>query len=360
MRASRVVLGAAVVMVALSAGQAWAQVKVAEKVAAAVEGPYVVAVLNFDVGAKEIATFGEVIPDLLTAYLTADANLQLVERAQVKKILEELVLGQTGIVDEATKAKIGNLTGAKFLITGRAFIVGKDLFITAKVMSTETSKVGAQVVKGGVDGKLDDIVQGLAKNISAYMAENAKAMMPKVMTEQDIIAALQKKLEGKTLPKFAVGIPERHVGRATVDPAAETEVSFLLKSVGATLISTKDGAISGWARDFLKEPTKEFPASLREADILIVGEGFSEFAGTTERLLSVKARVELKAVDLKTGRILAVGRATATAVDLAENIAGKSALQKAAGEIALKLIPEAVEEYNKAAKAAETKPARAD
>jgi hypothetical protein len=290
---------------------------------------------------------------LLTAFLTADNNLQLVERAQIKKILEEMALGQTGIVDEETKAKIGKMTGAKFLVAGRAMIVGKQLFITAKIMSTETSQVGALIAKGPTDGKLDEIVQDLATKISGYMAEKAAAMMPKVVTEKDIIAALQKRLEGKALPKFAVLIGESHVGLPTVDPAAETEVSFLLKSVGATLISTKNAGLSDWAKDFLKETGKEIPTSLSEADVVIVGEGFSEYAGVTDKLISVKARVEMKAVDVKTGKILAIGRATTTAVDLAENIAGKSALQKAAQEIALKLIPEAVDNYEKAHKTEE-------
>jgi len=107
--------------------------------------------------------------------------------------------------------------------------------------------------------------------------------------------------------------------------------------------------LSDWARDFLKETGKAIPTGLSEADILIVGEGFSEYAGMTEKLISVKARVEMKAVDVKSGKILAVSRATTTAVDLSENIAGKSALQKAAGEIALKLIPEAVEAREKVA-----------
>jgi hypothetical protein len=294
-----------------------------------------------------MTSYGEAIPDLLTAFLTADSNLQLVERTQIKKILEEMALGQTGIVDEETKAKIGKMTGAKFLVTGRAMIVGQQLFITSKIISTETSQVGALIAKGPTDGKLDEIVQDLATKISAYMAEKAAAMMPKVVTEKDMIAALQKRLEGKTLPKFAVVICESHIGHLTVDPAAETEVSFLLKSVGATLISTKNAGLSDWAKDFLKETGTEIPTGLNEADIVIVGEGFSEYAGATEKLISVKARVEMKAVDVKTGKILAIGRTTATAVDLSENIAGKSALQKAAGEIAMKLIPEAVEAHGK-------------
>lgn len=314
---------------------------------------FVVAVLNFETSSKEIAEFGQAVPDLLTVFLSMDENLQLVERAQVKKMLEELALGASGVVDEASKAKIGHLTGAKFLITGRVMVVGKQLYVTAKIMSTETGKVGAKLAKGTVDTKLDEIVQKLSEEVSAYMAQNAVAMQPKVITHEDLVEALKKQLAGKTLPKFAVAIPETHVNRAIPDPAAETEFNFLLRACEATVINTKDDAAGDWAVALFKDAGKPMPKGLQEADVAIVGEGFSEYAGTNEKLISVKARLEVKAVDVRTGKILATGRTTATAVDLAENIAAKSALQKAAADIAVKLIPETVDAW---AKAHPTKP----
>ncbi len=350
MRYATVVL--AMLALAVFSAPAWTQEKAADKAAEKVQekpkaDKFVVAVLDFETGSKELEQYGQAVPDLLTTFLTNDDTLQLVERAQLKKIFEEMALGVSGIVDDATKAKIGQLTGAKFLITGRVFIVGKQLFITAKIMSTETGKVGAKTGKGSLDMKLDEIVQKLAESISAYMAENAAAMQPKVMTEQDVIDALKKKLEGKTLPKFAVVIPESYVGHAIPDPAAETEFNTLLRACGATVINTKDDATGDWAKSLFKEANKPIPQGLDEADIAIVGQGLAEYAGTTEKLISARARLEIKAVEIKSGKILATGRTTTTAVDLAEHIAAKSALQKAAADLALKIIPDAVDELAK-------------
>jgi hypothetical protein len=50
--------------------------------------------------------------------------------------------------------------------------------------------------------------------------------------------------------------------------------------------------------------------------VLLSGEGFSEFASRHGNLISVKARLELKAVDRQTARILAIDRQTSVAVDL--------------------------------------------
>ena len=58
--------------------------------------------------------------------------------------------------------------------------------------------------------------------------------------------------------------------------------------------------------------------------------------------MSVRARVEVKAVDRKTGRVLAADRQTVRAVDLSEQVAGKAALQEAAADIAERLLPKLV------------------
>jgi len=58
-------------------------------------------------------------------------------------------------------------------------------------------------------------------------------------------------------------------------------------------------------------------------------------------LVSCRARVEIKVRDKATGQLLAVDRQTSVAVDLSEQIAGKTALQQAAAELAERVIPKA-------------------
>jgi hypothetical protein len=77
----------------------------------------------------------------------------------------------------------------------------------------------------------------------------------------------------------------------------------------------------------------------RKAEVLLNGEGVSEFATRHGNLISVKARLEVKAVDASTGRVLAIDRQTTVQVDLTEQLAGKAALQEAAAEIAVRLLP---------------------
>jgi hypothetical protein len=76
---------------------------------------------------------------------------------------------------------------------------------------------------------------------------------------------------------------------------------------------------------------------------VITGEGFSQFAARHGNLVSVKARVEIKAVDRKSNEVLASDREVTVAADLSEQIAGKSALEQAAAKLAQRLLPKLAE-----------------
>lgn len=54
----------------------------------------------------------------LTIELVNTSNFTVIERSRLAAIFDELHLGKTGAVDQATAAKIGKLSGAEYLITG--------------------------------------------------------------------------------------------------------------------------------------------------------------------------------------------------------------------------------------------------
>ncbi|MCL2710288.1 MAG: hypothetical protein FWE95_05355, partial [Planctomycetaceae bacterium] len=127
----------------------------------------------------------------------------------------------------------------------------------------------------------------------------------------------------KRLPTVMINIPEEHLSRRIIDPAAETEIAVFCTELGFKVLDNKLG-------------------ERNEADILIIGEAFSERAVGIGNLISVKARVEVRAVDRRTGEVIAIDRQTTVAVDLAETIAAKNALQQAGAILAERLIPKIV------------------
>src|SRR5688572_28331368 len=96
-----------------------------------------VAIFDFESKDESVRDLGPKIATLVNANLSAEPQVILVERAELEKALGEQELGLSGTVSSDTAAKVGNLTGAQVLVTGRAFKVEKDLVIVAKIISTE-------------------------------------------------------------------------------------------------------------------------------------------------------------------------------------------------------------------------------
>ena len=75
-----------------------------------------VAVLPFAADEKQYGELGRDLQSLLTAHLSAHANIIMVERADLDAALSESELGISGTVDPETAAKIGYITGAQVLL----------------------------------------------------------------------------------------------------------------------------------------------------------------------------------------------------------------------------------------------------
>ena len=84
-------------------------------------------------------------------------------------------------------------------------------------------------------------------------------------------------------------------------------------------------------------------SSTNRPAIEITGEAFSEFGMSKGNLKSCRARTEIKARDVASGNIISEDRQTSVAVDIAEHIAAKTALQNGAGELAERLLPKLVQ-----------------
>jgi Curli production assembly/transport component CsgG len=276
-----------------------------------------VAIFDFESKDEGVRDLGPKVATLLNAHLSTDPHIITVERTELEKVLGEQELGLSGTVSPDTAAKVGHLTGAKVLVTGRVFKADKETIVVAKIIGTETSRVYGELVKGTAAASVTDLSSELAKKIASTISEKGDTLVAKVQSHEDRIAKLKKSLKQGKLPAVSVKIGERHFGQPVIDPAAETELGLLLKECGFTLVDDK---------------------SSQKAEVEITGDAFSAFGLRKGNLISCKARIELKA-QKRTGEILVVDRQTSVAVDITEQTAAKTALQNAAAELAERLLP---------------------
>lgn len=281
-----------------------------------------VGVFDFADSGDSTRDLGVKVSALVSAMLSTEPSLILVERADIEKVLGEQEFGLSGTIAPGSGAAIGHLTGAKVLVTGRAFQAGDELIITAKIMGTETGRVFGELVKGGRNASLSDLAESLAGKIAANISKNADALVAKELPAKDRIAAIRARLATDRRPAVRLSIPERHFGSPTFDPAAETEFGKILTECGFKLVDNK---------------------STVEPEYELTGEAFSEFGLRRGNLVSCKARIEIKLRNLTTGVITANDRQMSVAVDLSEQIAAKTALENAARDLADRIVPKLAE-----------------
>ncbi len=279
-----------------------------------------VAVFDFESKDEVVRDLGPKVSALVNALLSAEPGVITVERAELEKVLGEQELGLSGTVAADTAAKVGNLTGAKVLVTGRVFKADKELIVVAKVIGTETSRVYGELAKGPASASISDLAGELAKKIADTIGQKGTTLVAKVATREERVEKIKKSLKKGNLPSVSVKLPERHFGSPVIDPAAETELGRILLECGFKLVDDK---------------------SPEKADVEITGEAFSAHGMRKGNLISCKARVEVKA-HRRTGEVLAVDRQTSVAVDIAEQTSAKTALQNAAMELAERLLPKLV------------------
>lgn len=281
------------------------------------------AVLDFESSDEKMAAKGREIAVLLGAQLSTADALWMVERGEIDKILGEQTLHLSGLGSPGKEVKTGQLLGAKVLITGRLIKNGEAMILVAKIMSTETSRVFGETATTRDADSLSDAIAELGQKVMATLVKQEAAFRSKVTTEKERIDAMKKLVEGRNLQPISVKIEERDLSQTTIDPAVETEFKKVLSELGFPVVEASASA---------------------PAEVMIRGEAISETGSRRGSLVSARGRAEVQVTRCLDGKLLAVDRETATAVDIAEAVAGKSALQSAALTLLERVVPQLVGE----------------
>ncbi|MGH8580267.1 MAG: CsgG/HfaB family protein [Gammaproteobacteria bacterium] len=105
--------------------------------------PVALAVWSFEnnslIAGEDVDHFQQTLPDLLLADLSRYPALQIVERQNLVKALEEQKLGGGELVAEEDRLKLGGIVGASAMVFGSYVVVDDQIRIDIRLVEVETS-----------------------------------------------------------------------------------------------------------------------------------------------------------------------------------------------------------------------------
>lgn len=286
-------------------------------------------------------------------------------------------LGVGGVT--ATTSEVGYTL--RFVNPSTGVVLGSQSFSKNKTaIGAASTTWGRHGIGGGsfftsksmqqaIDESLRDAVTYMSQNKSAYIsaAGNTNTSTTNKSSSNfnksncPLLATAQK-------PKIMVLIPEEHVTGAGshYDPAryhriaininmyrsndfsqyeampptqaGETEISKKLLEAGFRLVDENQFLKLNndqMLQDAFNSPSAASKIAARYgADILIIGEAFSEYAHKQNNMSSCRARIDVKAVMAGNAEMIATNSFNGSGLDATEMIAGKDAIAKAGTQIA--------------------------
>jgi curli biogenesis system outer membrane secretion channel CsgG len=117
----------------------------------------------------ELDYLGKTLSEQLLVELAKTPDLRLIEREQLKQVLEEEHLSASQLASDETRLKLGRLAGANHMVFGSFMAVGEQIRIDVRVVEVETSLTK---FSDGVVTKLGDTttqLQAIAGHISSEL-----------------------------------------------------------------------------------------------------------------------------------------------------------------------------------------------
>ena len=140
---------------------------------------------------KSLRAFQKGLTAMMISDLTKIKSIKVVERVRLQALLEEMNLGQTGIVDPKTAPRVGKLLGARNVIFG-------NLALGSIKATTTLASADQGTVKGSVTASVD---QDRFFELPAFIVRDIAGIMKIELTDEE---------------RKAIGVPHTKVYKALV------------------------------------------------------------------------------------------------------------------------------------------------
>jgi tetratricopeptide (TPR) repeat protein len=124
-------------------------------------------------GLAERDGYSDVLITQLGEQLNSSGRVQVVERILIERLLEELNLSASDLVDPETKLRLGEILAAKLIGTGSVYFMANETVLSLRLIDTETSAVPKVITR-----KLSSLAQ-LEQELLSLDREVLKTVMMK-------------------------------------------------------------------------------------------------------------------------------------------------------------------------------------
>lgn len=153
-----------------------------------------IAVLDFTDLQGAVTELGKFLAEELSADLVmGQKQFDVIDRANLKRLLDENKLSRSGLVDPEAIKRLGKMAGADALVTGTVTPLGNSLRVSARIINTETARiVGAAQANIDKTPEISELLRarvvdsGNSGGVAAPSSDNAKTPARKVkLTYED-------------------------------------------------------------------------------------------------------------------------------------------------------------------------------
>lgn len=155
-----------------------------------------IAILDFSDLNGNVTALGQFMAEELTTqlFLVAPGKFEVVERRQLMKLEEELMLSQTGFIEEKGIKKMGQVFGVDAVVTGSITDLGNTIKINARLLGVETAKVFAVAATDiPKTGMVADLIRQVASkpqsSKNGQTAQSAEVQPQKADEKKDVASA---------------------------------------------------------------------------------------------------------------------------------------------------------------------------
>jgi TolB-like protein len=168
----------------------------------------VLAVMYFDnqTGSAEFDVMRKGLADMLVTDLAAYEGVTLVERSRLEDVLGELKLQRGTAFDASSRAKVGKLLGAQYMVVGEFAIQGTASRLSARLVEAATGKV---VGSAKVDSDRDHLFEAEQKLVESLVVAIELKLVDSAARRRAKVSSLD------ALMKYSVAVDLADQGKLT-------------------------------------------------------------------------------------------------------------------------------------------------